>query len=112
MAPRPIVIPGRMVVAPPDRSASFNGRYREGHRVLLAARKRVVGEGNVRADEDVVLDAQAVPKLNAGFHRDAVADDDAVLDEDVRADVAIGADTGAREYDSILPYTCIGFNAL
>lgn len=103
MAPRPIVMPGRMVAPPPDRSAGFNGRYRKGCRVLLATREGVVGEGDVGADEDVVLDAQAVPELNAGFHRDTVADDDVVLDEDVGADVAVGTDAGVGEDDDELP---------
>ena len=103
MASRPIVMPGRMVAPPPDRSAGFNGRDRKGGRVLLAAREGVVGEGNVGADEDVVFDAQAVPELYAGFHRDAVADDDFVLDEDVGADVAVSTDAGVGEDDDELP---------
>ena len=108
MAPRPIVMPGRMVAPPPDRSAGFNGRDRESGRVVLAAREGVVGEGDVGADEDVVLDAQAVPELNAGFHRDAVADDDVVLDEDVGAEVAVGADAGVGEDDDELPDASVG----
>ena len=103
MAPRPIVMPGRMVAPPPDRSAGFNGRYWKGRRVLLTAREGVVGEGDVGTDENVVLDAQAVPELNAGLHCDTVADDDVVLDEHVRADVAVGADAGVGEDDHELP---------
>ena len=102
MARLPIVRPGRMVAPPPDRSAGFNRRHREGGWILLAARKRVIGEGDIGADEDVVLDAQAIPKLHAGFHRDAVADDYVILYEDVGADVAVGPDAGvAEDYDEL-----------
>lgn len=103
-----MVMPGRMVAPPPDRSAGFNGRCRKGGRVLLAAREGVVGEGDVGADEDVVPDAQAVPELDAGFHRDAVANDDVVLDEGVGADVAISADMGIGKDDDELPDAGVG----
>ena len=41
----------------------------------------VVGEGDVRADEYIVLQADAVPKLNSAFNGNAVADYDIVFDE-------------------------------
>lgn len=104
MAPRPIVMPVRMVAPPsPDRSAGSNGRYRNGRRVLLAAREGVVGEGNIGADKNVVLDAQAVPEQHAGFDGHAIADDHIIFDQYVRADVAIGADTGVWEDHDELP---------
>ena len=53
---------------------------------------------DVRADEDVVLDAHPVPELHAAFHGDPIADDDVVLDEDVIADVAVGADARAGQH--------------
>ncbi len=112
MAPRPIVMPGRMVAPPPDRSAGFNRRHRKGRWVLLAAWKGVVGEGDIGADEDVILDAQAIPKLHARFHRDAVADDHVVLNEDVGANVAVGADASvAEDYDE-LPDAGVGTNLI
>jgi hypothetical protein len=97
-----------MVAPPPDRSAGFNGSDGVGGRVLLAARPGVVGEGDVGANEDVVLDSQAVPELHARLNRDAVADDDVVLDEDVGADVAVGTDAGVGEDDDELPDAGVG----
>lgn len=105
MAPRPIVMPGRRVAPPPDRSAGFNGRNRKGNRILLTAREGIVGEVNVEADEDVVFDAKAVPELNAGLHRHTVSDDDVILDEYVRADIAVGTNAGVGEDDYELPDT-------
>ena len=79
-----------------DRCALLHDRRQELRGPPPAARKAIVRERRVRADEDVVLDAYAIPELDAAFHGDAVADDDVVLDERVIADVAVGADARAR----------------
>lgn len=56
MTLRPIVMLGRMVAPPPDKSPGFNGCRRKGVGVLLATPVGVVGKGDVWADEDIVLD--------------------------------------------------------
>jgi hypothetical protein len=64
---------------------------------LLAAGKRIIGERGVGADEYVVLDANAVPQMDAGLDRDPIADQDIAFDEGVGADVGIRSDLGAFE---------------
>ena len=59
---------------------------------------------NVRADKDIVLDAQAVPQLNTTLDGDAVSDDDIVLNQAVRIDIAVGPDTRTCQHDTVLPY--------
>mgnify|MGYP000256354291 CR=1 FL=1 len=61
-------------------------------RRVARPRGKVVGEGGVRTDEDVVLQRDAVPQLDAALDRDAVAHDDLVLDEAMGADIAVAAD--------------------
>jgi hypothetical protein len=72
-------------------------RFREFGGVLMAARKRVVGEGGVRADEDIVFKGDAIPELYTAFNGDTVAYSYFVLDEHVVADVTFTADYGPRE---------------
>ncbi len=108
MAPRPIVMPGRMVAPPPDRSTGFNGRDRKGGRVLFAAREGIIGKGDVGSYEDVVLNTQTIPELNAGFDRNTVPDEHIVLDENVGTDVAVGSDAGAGEDYDKLPDAGVG----
>ena len=92
-----------MVAPPPDRSAGFNGRCRKGGWVLLAAREAVVGEGDVGADEDVILDPQPIPELHPALDRDTIADHDIVLDQYMCTDVAVAADPGLRQHNDELP---------
>lgn len=103
MALAPMISPGRITAPPPDRSALANGGDREAVRVDLGAREFVVGERDVRADEDIVLDAQAIPELHPALDRGAVADDHIVFDENLRADVAVTADPGPGQDDDELP---------
>ena len=72
-----------------DRSAGLDHGLREGFRILPAARKAIVGEGGVRADEDVVVQAHAVPQLDAALDRDPVAQNHAAFDENEVADVGL-----------------------
>lgn len=74
-----------------DRGAPSDHRARELAGPILASWKAIIGEGCVRANEDVVLDRDAVPQLHPAFHRDAVANDHVVLDEDPVANIAIRA---------------------
>ena len=82
-----------------DRGArADDGRAGRTSGYCLLRGKQVVGEGRVGTDEDVVLEAHAVPQLDAALDGDPVADDDVVLDEDVVADVAVGADDAPGEH--------------
>ena len=65
---------------------------------------RVVREGDVRADEDVVFEHDAVIERDAALDRDAVADDHVVLDEAAVADVAVTSDRGSLENVHVGPY--------
>jgi hypothetical protein len=56
---------------------------------LLAPGKRVISKRGVRPDENIILDAQAIPKLHAAFYSDPVPDDDVVLDKNMVANIAI-----------------------
>lgn len=64
---------------------------------FFAAGEAVIGEGDVGADEDIVLQPEAIPELDTALDGDAIADEDIVLHEDLFADIAIGADAGAAE---------------
>jgi hypothetical protein len=75
MARRPIVKSERIFAPAPNRSARHHNGLCEGSWILLAARKRVVGKGDIGADEQVAFD-QAV-----GIY------------------VAVGTDVGTREED-------------
>ena len=86
-----------------DRRTLFDERREQLGRRIARTGLEIVGEGYVRSDEDVILQRQAVPELNAAFDRDAVADDDLVLDEAMRADVPVAADDGARQDHHVLP---------
>ena len=71
-----------------DRGAFLDQGREQRRRGVARARLTVVGERRVRSDEDVVLERHAIPKLDAAFDRDAVADDDLVLDEAMGARIA------------------------
>src|SRR5262249_5941123 len=81
-----------------DRSSATDGRVEKLRRTYVAARISVIGEGRVRPDEDIVLEANPVPQLHAALDRDPVADKDIVLNEDVVADVAVRADRCAWKH--------------
>ncbi len=86
-----------------DGSSALDHRPRILRRVLLTARKTVVGEGGVRADEHVVFHPQAIPQLDAALDGDAVPDDHVVFNEGVIADIAIPADAGAGKDVGVSP---------
>ena len=71
--------------------------------MLPAARKRIVGEGGVRADEDVVLERDSVPDLDAAFDGDAISDAHVVLNEGLIANIAGGADHSAGQDVGVRP---------
>ncbi len=62
IAPAPMVRPGRMVALAPIEAPWRTTVLGKATRMLAAARKAVVGEGGVGADENVVLDAHARPR--------------------------------------------------
>ena len=62
-----------------------------------AARERVVGEGRVGTNENVVLDPDAIPQLHAGLDGDPIADLHVVLDKNVITEVAVLADARPRQ---------------
>jgi hypothetical protein len=92
---------------PPDRSTGFNGRLRKRWWILFAARKKIVSEGHVGTDENIVFNAQSIPELHPRFHCDAITHDDIIFDENMGADVAVGSDAGIAEDDDKLPYSCV-----
>lgn len=92
IARRPIDRPGRIIAPPPMDAPSRTTVVVNESGYCLLAGERVVGERGVRADEDIVLQADAVPELNAAFHCDPIADDHVVLDEDSVIEVHVAAD--------------------
>ena len=76
--------------------------------MLPAARKGIVGERGVGADEHVVLQCDSVPDLDAALDGDAVADANVVLDKGLVADIAGCADHRAGEDVGIRPDTRAG----
>src|SRR5258707_1091339 len=76
----------------PDRSPLAHHRLRVLGQVLLAARHWIVGKGRVRTNEDVVLQANPIPELDATLHGDSIADHHIIFDEHVVADVAVRPD--------------------
>ena len=65
--------------------------------MLPAARKMIVRESGVGADEHVVFQSDSVPHLHAALDSDAVSDAHVVLDECLVADIAASADRGAGQ---------------
>ena len=91
MARWPTVIPGRRLIAP--RSFLTNvGRMAE---VTPAARIRIVGQGRIGADENIVFDGDSVPELHAALDGRTVADPHLVFDERVMANITVRADDSA-----------------
>src|SRR5438874_12277726 len=86
-----------------DRRTLFNNRQWILGGILAAARKAVVCKGSVRADEHVIAKAHAIPKLDAAFYRDPIADHHVILNKGVIADIAILADRRSREYVGVGP---------
>ena len=64
---------------------------------------QIVGEGRVRAQEDVILDPKPVPQIDPVLQRDAIPDDDVILHEAMRADIAVAANPRARQHHDKLP---------
>lgn len=63
----------------------------------------VVGECHVGANENVVLDTQAIPKVVPALHGHVVTHDHVIFDKAVTVDVAIRPDRGARQNYRELP---------
>jgi hypothetical protein len=75
----------------PDRTTFLKRGFCKAVGPLLAFREKIVCKSRVWANEDVVLHAQAVPELDAAFHRHSISEHDIVLDENMIANVAIFA---------------------
>lgn len=88
----------------PDRCAVADPRLEKLFGILLTPRKTVIGKGGVRADENIVLDADSVPELHATFNRDPVSDYDVVFDENMVANIAVRANPGARQHMGKCPH--------
>jgi hypothetical protein len=67
----------------PDRGVPPDDREERLEAGLLGARVQVIGKSRVWADTDIILERDSIPKLDATFDRDAVADSDLVFDETV-----------------------------
>ena len=95
--------------ATPDSSAGQDGGIgadgctvlHDGLRVLrwmlLAPGEKVVREGRVGADENIVAQPDAIPQLHATFDCRPVADNHIILDEHAIAHVAVVTDPGAGQ---------------
>ena len=75
-------------------------------RQLAATREWIIGESYVRADEDIVLDRNTIPQLDAALDRNAITYPNVVLYKAVRANVAVSPDLGVREDHAVLPDAC------
>ena len=70
-----------------DGCAATNGRAGldrgDGKRIwiLLAPGVRIIGERYIWPNKNIIFNSQAVPELDTGFDRDAVANDDIILDQ-------------------------------
>jgi hypothetical protein len=73
-------------------------------RSLLAPRKQIVDERRVRTDEDVILNRDAIPQLDATLNRYAISERYVVLNEDVIGNLVVSAKHGARKYMSESPH--------
>jgi hypothetical protein len=77
--------------------------------ILLRTGIPVVRECDIRTDEDIVFDPDAIPQLDAALDRDPVSDADVILYETMAADVAVFSDDRLRQYNAILPHPgCLG----
>ena len=90
----------------PERCAMMNRRFCVFLGMLLGARKRIIGEGDVWADEYIIRNANAVPDLNSAFHGNAVAYNHIVFDKNMGANITSGSDPGVRQNDAELPNAC------
>ena len=63
----------------------------------------VVAEGRIGANKHIVADPHAIPQLYTAFYCNIVADYDIILYKGVRTDIAISADSRARQNHSKLP---------
>ncbi len=80
--------------------------------MLLGTGKRIIGEGHIWSDEDLVGDANSIPDLNAAFNSDAIAYLHVIFNEYMGTDIAIRADPGTGEHDTKLPDACAGTDVL
>ncbi len=77
-------------------------------KLLLASGGAVVGKRRVGADENPVAEADAVPKIDAAFDGDPVADHDVVFNENVGVDVATAPDLRSRKDMGKFPNLRVG----
>ena len=86
-----------------DRSSLLNGCDGIFLRPLQGTREGIICKCDVRPDKYFIGNANAVPDLYPGFHRDPVAYHHIVLDENLGADVAIGTNPGTNQNNAKLP---------
>lgn len=67
-----------------------------------------IGKCGVGADDDLILNTKAIPKLHATVDSHAITDDHIAFDERVRAHVASSANFGAVRDNGVLPEACVG----
>src|ERR1035437_63538 len=80
-----------------DRCAFLDVSPEYGGLVDAALWEMIVREGGVRSDENVILQRDSVPKLNAALDGHTISDHHVVLNKSVIADIAIGSDSGSWE---------------
>ena len=71
---------------------------------LLAARKPIVREVDIRAKENIVLERGSVAHQSAVFQSHSVADDYIILDKNTVAEITIAAHDGTRKHVRKRPY--------
>lgn len=86
-----------------DRSPLLNVCDEKFLQPLQGTREGVICESDVRPDEYFIGNANAVPDLYSGFHRDPVAYHHIVLNENLGADVTIGTNPGSSQNNAELP---------
>jgi hypothetical protein len=104
IAPRPIESPGRIIGT--DRGSTLHRRPRKFLQSLLRARKRIVGEGDIGTNENIVGNLNSIPNLHTAFHSDSISHDNVILDEYIRTNIALRTNLRTRQHDTELPNPC------
>src|SRR5262245_22967752 len=81
-----------------DRCMVFDDRLHEARGPRFGPWKRVIGEGRIWTDKDLVAKAHPIPELNPSLDRDRIAYDHVVFDKHAVADIAIPTDSRAWEH--------------
>ena len=71
--------------------------------MLFAAGTFVIRESRIGSNENVIFDANTIPKLNAVLYRDPIPDNHIVFYEYLGANVAVAAYCRLGQYDDKLP---------